>query len=525
MLIGFTLVLSWTILGSHLVKPNIVNETRASWTAEFPNRGQSTTFVLSFLASHEGGEAIETVLSGNAGNTDIPVLCETISTGSNYSCKALFTPNGLQSSLKVESSGAQTSLTLPKVEIARKTRNAPFPVNKLFALFFLLLALAPLMWILHRFKVASQWVIVAIAVGILMWLQPFFSACLLGLISAYYYVGNLYRQSSAKSTFKILSWVVLTVIILMIFKNFKAIFFLPFENYGALALVLPLGTSYFLIRLIDLQLRWHRGQLEDLSFREYLTYVIFPPTIVAGPIELIDGFRSKRLEKITFEDISIGLMRISLGVAKKLIIVDFVLTTLLFGTGLWDRVVLNPMDAGFDVVLFCLLAYLFAYLDFSSYSDISIGMSRLYGYDILENFNWPVLASNISEFWKRWHISLSGWCFRNIFFPILMTSKSVTLALLSTLFAVGLWHDLSLSWMTWGLYHGFGLSVYSYLTNKKRKFKIRLPKGVGLFLTNIYVAFGFAFGSIADYSVAWQVFVSAWIELLIAPVTLLTSIG
>jgi len=522
--IGLGLVMSWNLLGTHAVTPSIITKTNTSWDAKFPDRGQSTTFRLSFDIQPGNNVKPSEALLLNGQPIENDVNCRQLHQSSIYRCRTLFTPQPESRQLGLTTLEGTTLLDPPKIEIAKKVRNAPFPVNRLFHFFFILLGIAPLIWIIHKYKAVSQWAIVTLAVSVLMWLQPMFSACLLGLISLYYFAGQAYRRSSNRTSFKILAWVILTAIILMVFKNFKAIFFLPFETYGALALVLPLGTSYFLIRLIDLQLRWHRGQLEDLSFREYLTYVLFPPTIVAGPIELIDGFRTKRLEKIRFEDISIGLMRISIGVAKKLIVVDFILSTLLFSSGLWDNVVLNPFEAGGDVILFCLLAYLFAYLDFSAYSDIAIGMSRLYGYDILENFKWPVLADNISEFWKRWHISLSGWCFRNIFFPILLSSKSRTLALLSTLFAVGLWHDLSLSWMTWGLYHGIGLSIYAYVTDKKRNFKIKLPKTISIALTNIYVAFGFAFGSIANYDMAWQVFMNAWAQLFLLPFNLLRAV-
>ncbi|MEP1229611.1 MAG: MBOAT family O-acyltransferase [Litorimonas sp.] len=526
--IGLSLVLSWNVLGTHVVKPSTLHSSENEWHASFPNKGQTTTFRLSFdILSPKAQKPEDSVrITGDA--TENRLNCVVANSSDNsgdnavlpYSCKTLFTSTDKSQELRLSALAGVTLTKPPKIEIVKKIRNAPFPVNRLFNLFFILLAFAPIIWALHRYKTVSQWVMVGLAVGLLMWLQPVFSSCLLALIGTYYFAGQSYRRSNQRTSFKILAWVVLTAIILMIFKNFKAVFFLPFEAYGALTLVLPLGTSYFLIRLIDLQLRWHRGQLEDLSFREYLTYVLFPPTIVAGPIELIDGFRSKRLEKISFEDISYGLMRISVGVAKKLIVVDFILASFLFGSGLWDSVALNPFDAGMNVILFCLLAYLFAYLDFSAYSDIAIGMSRLYGYDILENFNWPVLADNISEFWKRWHISLSSWCFRNIFFPILLSSKSRSLALLSTLFAVGLWHDLSLSWMTWGLYHGIGLTTYAYVTDKKRKFKLKIPRALSLILTNIYVAFGFAFGSISDYGLAWQVFIKAWLELLLMPFTL-----
>jgi alginate O-acetyltransferase complex protein AlgI len=245
-------------------------------------------------------------------------------------------------------------------------------------------------------------------------------------------------------------------------------------------------------------------------------YLLFPPTLVAGPIELVDTFFKNRADRITAGDLGDGAMRVTIGVAKKLVLVDGIMIGLLFESGLWSSVVTNPGGDPWDVVRFCIFTYLLAYLDFSAYSDIAIGLARLFGHTIGENFRWPILAPNLAEFWRRWHISLSGWAFRNVFFPVIATTRNHSAALVVTLLTIGLWHDLALTWVTWGLYHGVGMAVLAWWPWNLIK-EGRLRTVGGTVLTNLYVAGGFAFVSIRDYSLAWRIFV----EFMTAPVSIL----
>jgi D-alanyl-lipoteichoic acid acyltransferase DltB (MBOAT superfamily) len=108
-----------------------------------------------------------------------------------------------------------------------------------------------------------------------------------------------------------------------------------------------------------------------------------------------------------------------------------------------------------------MLAYGFnGYLQFAGYSDIAIGFALLLGYRVMENFNWPFLARNISEFWKRWHISLSNWCRNYIYMVVTSISRKPTLAILLSMLVLGLWHEISLRYVLWGVYHGVGIALW-----------------------------------------------------------------
>ena len=500
------MVAVWSVVTDDVSAPESeMTSANGEWTAEFEGKGATTDYLVRF--SIDGASSIDAVQTRGFTNVD----CD-----DSLDCRGHATLAGDTLSLAITPAVPGVSVDVDGIDTIRQVRQAPFDGRWLNRLFLLALAFVPIIVLTHQRVALSQWLLIGFSVTALAALQFGFTIILLGILLAFFAIGRWYRASEKRSSHFILTWLAVTALILLVLKNFKAIFLVSFEDYGALALVLPLGTSYFLIRLLDLQLRWHRGQLEDLSLRRYLVYVLFPPTLVAGPIELVDSFFKNRADRITLDDLSDGAMRISVGVAKKLVVVDGILGGLLFESGLWSGVVTDPSGDPWDVVRFCVFTYLLAYLDFSAYSDIAIGLARLFGYTIGENFRWPILAPDLAEFWRRWHISLSGWAFRNVFFPVIATTRNQSAALIVTLLTIGMWHDLALTWVTWGLYHGIGMAVLAWWPwNLVKEGRLRTIGGT--VLTNLYVAGGFAFVSIRDYSLAWTTFY----QFVTAPVQVL----
>ncbi|MEZ5245850.1 MAG: MBOAT family O-acyltransferase [Acidimicrobiales bacterium] len=504
--LGAVMVGIWSVVTDDIAAPETEGiAADGTWQADFEGKGATTDYVVRF--SVDGASSVDDLVLRGFNSVDC---------NDALHCRGHATLAGDALRLVIDPIPAGATIDIEGIDTVRQIRQAPFDGRWLNRLFLLALAFVPIIVLTHRRVALSQWLLIAFSVSALSALQFGFTLMLLGILLGFFAIGRWYRASDKRSSRFILTWLAITALILLILKNFKAIFLVSFEDYGSLALVLPLGTSYFLIRLLDLQLRWHRGQLEDLNLRRYLVYVLFPPTLVAGPIELVDSFFKNRAERITRLDLSDGAMRITVGVAKKLVIVDGILGGLLFESGLWSRVVTDPTGDPWDVVRFCLLAYLLAYLDFSAYSDIAIGLARLFGYTIGENFRWPVLAPDLAEFWRRWHISLSGWAFRNVFFPVIATTRNQSAALIVTLVTIAMWHDLALTWVTWGLYHGIGMAVLAWWPWHLVK-EGRLRTIGGTILTNLYVAGGFAFVTIRDYSLAWTVFY----EFVTAPIQLL----
>jgi len=109
---------------------------------------------------------------------------------------------------------------------------------------------------------------------------------------------------------------------------------------------------------------------------------------------------------------------------------------------------------------FLILSFFLFYLDFSAYSDIAIGSSRLLGFRIAENFNWPILATNPAAYWKRWHISLSGWCQAYVYLPVIGLTRNPYMAVFASFTCIGLWHAGNWNWLAWGLYHACVVTAF-----------------------------------------------------------------
>lgn len=389
------------------------------------------------------------------------------------------------------------------------------------AIAFALVAIA-LQW-LHRRRALSQWLLVGSAAAMLLWLQPAFSVLLAVFLVMSHYLGTRGHGS------RLILWsgIGAAVAILLGFKYGAPALVSLFANPGRFPLALPLGLSYFLIRLIDTQMRWFRGECKDVSLREYLCYVVFPSTLPAGPIHTLPGFIEGRLERITADDRRYGITRMTLGLLKKFVIADSLLYTPLFGAGgLLDGVVAAGVHPGIDVVVLLCGAFLFVYADFSAYSDLAIGAGRLLGYRIPENFDWPVLATNIRDYWRRWHMTLSGWCMRNIYFPLLLKTRNPYVAPFAVMTAVGLWHALSLSWLAWAVHHGGAIMAQNLWEQRRGRRKQRQRaeltwgRALGIPATILFVAAGHAFAQIHDFGLATQLYGAFWQSLVELPFTL-----
>jgi alginate O-acetyltransferase complex protein AlgI len=240
-----------------------------------------------------------------------------------------------------------------------------------------------------------------------------------------------------------------------------------------------LGFSYVAFRLLHTLRDRQTGLLPALSLRDYLTYIIFFPAFIAGPIDRAERFQK---DMVALPDTrgfdaarwTEGGGRIGVGLFKKFVIAD----TLALGMAL------NPVNATQtdSTVWLWVLLYGYAlrlFFDFSGYSDIAIGIGILFGIKLPENFNRPYLKTNITIFWQSWHITLSNWARFYVFSPLsrnLLRRKpkpSPTLIVLSTqaatMVTIGLWHGVTWNFLIWGLWHGAGLFVHKQWTDRTRK--------------------------------------------------------
>jgi alginate O-acetyltransferase complex protein AlgI len=260
----------------------------------------------------------------------------------------------------------------------------------------------------------------------------------------------------------------------------------------------PLGISYICFKLIHMIVETARDPSRSGTLSAYLCNLFLFPIASAGPIERYDHFLKSRSEQLVPDDILHGLTRIIYGLIKR-----FVILEALFADD-WRFVTRGALPERLAALgplvmwRMAIYVFLYLYLDFSAYSDIAIGCCRLFGIRIMENFDWPILAPNIATFWRRWHMTLTGWCTSYVYMPVIGLTRRMGLATLLTFIVIGLWHGTAkstLPWLLWGIYHGAGMIFYQYWAKLKRIYKWAwcehwLWYGAGVAITILFVSLG-----------------------------------
>jgi D-alanyl-lipoteichoic acid acyltransferase DltB (MBOAT superfamily) len=224
-----------------------------------------------------------------------------------------------------------------------------------------------------------------------------------------------------------------------------------------------LGGSYILFRLIHVAIEAGKPGFPAPAFPDFALYVLFPPTLLAGPIARLPEFsRNFAYARPRLPDAAEGGRRILVGVFKKFVVADFI--------------ALLPIDVAHGALstprLWASL-YLFGFqlfFDFAGYCDIAIGAAALAGFSVPENFHSPYIQPNITRFWQSWHATLSGWMRDYVFFPLgrllrrraprLPSAAAALVCQTATMVVIGLWHGLFAGYAVWGLWHGVGLFLH-----------------------------------------------------------------
>ena len=248
-------------------------------------------------------------------------------------------------------------------------------------------------------------------------------------------------------------------------ENLNFLFGLEAEQrYPYLDIVLPIGISFYTFQTLSYTIDVYRGRQKPTSdFGSFALYVAFFPQLVAGPIErarnLLSQFENP--VKATREDIEYGLQRILWGVAKKVIVADRFAVVV---SGVYQ----NPASfSSLETVIATICFSFQLYLDFSAYTDIAIGLARMFGIRLSENFNYPFLARNPSDFWSRWHITLTTWFRDYVYTSVGGTRRNslirTALAILLVMGLMGLWHGAEWHYVVFGLLSGGMVVVYILL--------------------------------------------------------------
>jgi len=291
--------------------------------------------------------------------------------------------------------------------------------------------------------------------------------------------------------------------------NSLSSFVIGLPSFEIKKLLLPLGISYIVFKHISYltDIKW--GLVKSGRFIDFLLYSSLFTIFVAGPIERFERFKPQvELHRIPFSwnNIDYGFMRIVFGLFKKLVLANWIGY---FINPVWQ----NPNHYSPGIGALGLIGFSCQiYFDFSGYSDIAIGSSRLFGIKIMENFNYPYLAPNISQFWRRWHISLSDWIRDYLFFPLSrIISKKIWRVFFVPVIAMslcGLWHGAAWHFVIWGIWHGVGLAFFQSWNIGKRKRKnaatpsvAKLSAVLSVFVTFVFTTLGWCIFSNSGYSI------------------------
>lgn len=257
-------------------------------------------------------------------------------------------------------------------------------------------------------------------------------------------------------------------------------------DQSAFSLSVPLGLSYFSFRLLHYALEMRRGGLPAHRFDDFAAWLMFAPIFAAGPIERFEHFLAHRETRFSPQMTGEGVLRIGEGLVKKFVLAAAVMALInrYYPMGVIGLVEQLDRASPIDVWRFLALMLLYTYLDFSAYSDIAIGSGRLFGLKIMENFNFPLLATSLNAFWQRWHMTLAAFVRHYVYLPVIGLTRNPYLAGIATFAAMGLWHEFwPWHWLLWGLWHGLGMAALLWWARWRMKARVRLPDTMALRLS------------------------------------------
>ena len=275
-----------------------------------------------------------------------------------------------------------------------------------------------------------------------------------------------------------------------------------------LKLLLPVGISFYTFQTLGYVIDVYRGTTKpERNFLVYATFISFFPQLVAGPIERTNNLlpQIKAVHEFRYEQAVYGIKLMTWGFFKKLCIADVLAVYV-------DRVFADVYSyEGFALVLAVFFFTVQIYCDFSGYSDIARGCSKMLGIDLMENFRSPYFSASLREFWSRWHISLSTWFRDYVYIPLggnRVGKFRHMVNLLLTFMISGLWHGASWTFVVWGLMHGFGQVAENALTSRKQQEAHGLGWCLRVLGTFVFVMLAWVFFRAQNLSDAVYVFSS-----------------
>ena len=371
------------------------------------------------------------------------------------------------------------------------------------SLFFYFIFL-PLFLVLYYVipKPAKNYVLLIFSLVFYAWGEPVYVLLMLGMTLSDFLLGLL-MQSFDSSPAKRKACLILSIVIdlscLAFFKyatflvgSFNSLFKLsiPFKE-----IALPIGISFFTFQTMSYTIDLYRREISvEKNYAEYLMYVSMFPQLIAGPIVRYKTVKAELHERsVSKSDVIDGFLRFIFGLLKKVLLANRVGPV--FDAALATQ---NPTTvfAWLGAVAFTLQLY----LDFSAYSDMAIGLGKMLGFKFGENFNYPLVSNSVTDFWRRWHISLSSWFRDYVYIPLGGNRCKIPRQIFNLAvvwFLTGLWHGASWNYVIWGVYYGILLCLEKFVYGKALE---KAPKILRHIYLCLIVVVGFTVFAIEDFS-------------------------
>lgn len=339
----------------------------------------------------------------------------------------------------------------------------------------------------------------------------------LTLIMDYFLAIIIYKSEDKKKKFIYAVISVCASLGLLIYFKYTNFFIESFSNlsggkFTLLNIIVPLGISFYTFRTISYIIDVYREDMKPtFNILEYAVYMTFFPLLISGPISRAKSFLPQVRKRFSIKDdkINKAIFLIIIGLVKKAVIADYI--------GQYCNLIFDAPGtySGLENLVAVYGFALQIYFDFSGYTDMAIGLAKLMGFDIGINFNKPYSSLNVTEFWRRWHISLSSWLRDYLFTPLTLKFRDwdnagIVLSIFITFVLCGFWHGANWTFIIWGALFGAVMAIEILLAKQRKKIKKKINKRVytfiSWFLTFHFVTFLWIFFRSKDMETAGQMF-------------------
>lgn len=348
----------------------------------------------------------------------------------------------------------------------------------------------------HRFK---NFILLLSSLFFYAWGEPLFIFVLILGIAVNYFLGIMIEKGQNKNLFLIMS----LIFNLGILFSFKYLSFVTRELHriipiDVLNIALPIGISFYTFQIMSYIFDVYYEKVPaQKNFFNLALYISMFPQLVAGPIVRYSDIEKEIHNRIENLDLFCqGTHRFIIGLAKKVLIADFL-------GGIADKIFVTAEYSKISMLTAWIgaIAYTFEiYYDFSGYSDMAIGLGKCFGFHFMENFNYPYISCSVTEFWRRWHISLTDWFRDYVYIPLggnRVSSKRHILNLFTVWLLTGIWHGAEWTFILWGMMY-FAIQLFE----KKTGIMDKLPKAIGYIGTMIIITIGWTIFKASNLSSA-----------------------